>query len=72
MLTVYCRARKVLDICVHHSAKPHMLCNVEQNLCGKNVVRLCFPLNAGEKIRGLWIRTPKPTSIGERTIIVSS
>jgi hypothetical protein len=69
---VYCQARKVLDIRTRFLAKwPHG-CDFEQNPGGKNVVRLCFPLNAGEKIRGLWIRTPKPISVGEQAIIVSS
>jgi hypothetical protein len=72
MLTVCCRARKLLDIRTHYLAKSPNGCDFEQNPVGKNMVRLCFPLNAGEKIRGLWIRTPKPTSARERAIIVSS
>ncbi len=71
MLTVHCRSRKILGICVHHLVNLCRSCGTCDIYVGeKNVQRLCFPVNPREKIQGVWIRTPKLVSTKDRGFIV--
>ncbi|KIW21939.1 uncharacterized protein PV07_12651 [Cladophialophora immunda] len=73
MLTVHCRSQKILGICAHDLVDLHPSCGIcDIYVREKNVQRLCFPVNAREKIQGIWIRTPKLVSTKDRSIIVET